>query len=43
MPSGNRALDILAVLAEAKRALVPRDELMERVRPGLVVKETCIN
>ena len=36
---GNRALDILCVLATARGAVVNKDELMARVWPGLVVEE----
>ena len=36
---GNRAMDILAVLASAKGELVSKDELLTRVWPGLTVEE----
>jgi DNA-binding winged helix-turn-helix (wHTH) protein len=36
---GNRALDILCVLASAEGALVTKDELMAQVWPGVVVEE----
>jgi adenylate cyclase len=36
---GGRALDILYILAEAKGAVVGKDELMARVWPGLTVEE----
>jgi TolB-like protein len=36
---GDRALDVLCVLAEAKGAVVSKDELMARVWPGLIVEE----
>jgi TolB-like protein/Tfp pilus assembly protein PilF len=39
---GNRALDILCVLATARGAVVSKDELMARVWPGLVVEENNI-
>src|SRR5215470_635039 len=39
---GSRAIDILCVLASAKGNLVTKDEIMERVWPGLVVAESNI-
>jgi TolB-like protein len=39
---GRKALDILSVLAEAKGALVTKDELMAAVWPGLVIEENAI-
>ena len=39
---GNRALDILCVLAAAKGEIVSKDELMTKVWPGLVVEENNI-
>lgn len=43
VPLGSRALDILAVLAEAKGALVTKDVLIGRVWPGLVVEENNVH
>jgi TolB-like protein len=40
---GSRAIDILCVLAAAKGGVVTKDELMERVWPGLVVAEGNIH
>jgi TolB-like protein len=39
---GSRAIDILCVLASAKGNVVTKDEIMERVWPGLVVAESNI-
>jgi TolB-like protein len=39
---GGRAMDILCVLAAAKGNVVTKDELLERVWPGLVVAESNI-
>ena len=39
MRLGGRAVDILCVLASAGGAVVSKDELMERVWPGVVVEE----
>src|SRR5262245_560173 len=39
---GSRAIDILCVLAAAKGNVVTKDEIMERVWPGLVVAESNI-
>jgi adenylate cyclase len=39
---GNRALEILCVLASARGAVVSKDELMARVWPSLVVEENNI-
>src|SRR5215470_3402038 len=39
---GSRAIDILCVLASAKGNMVTKDEIMERVWPGLVVAESNI-
>src|SRR5215470_8566651 len=39
---GSRAIDILCVLAAAKGGVVTKDEIMERVWPGLVVDESNI-
>ncbi len=39
---GRKALDLLSVLAEAKGALVTKDELMEAVWPGLIIEENGI-
>ncbi len=39
---GNRALDILCVLASARGMVVSKDELMARVWPGFVVEENNI-
>src|SRR5205085_9983342 len=39
---GSRAIDILCVLAFAKGNVVTKDEIMERVWPGLVVAESNI-
>jgi TolB-like protein/class 3 adenylate cyclase/predicted ATPase/Flp pilus assembly protein TadD len=40
---GNRALDILCVLASAEGALVTKDELMAQVWPGVVVEENNLH
>jgi TolB-like protein len=42
VPLGNRALEILIVLASAKGKIVTKDELMARVWPGPVVEENNI-
>ena len=42
VPLGNRALEILGVLASAKGEIVTKDELMARVWPGRVVEENNI-
>jgi adenylate cyclase len=42
VPLGNRALEILVVLASAKGEIVTKDELMARVWPGRVVEENNI-
>jgi non-specific serine/threonine protein kinase len=39
VPIGTKALGILATLVEAEGHLVTKDELMDRVWPGLVVEE----
>jgi len=39
---GNRAMEILCVLAAAKGEVVSKDELMNRVWPGVVVEENTI-
>jgi DNA-binding winged helix-turn-helix (wHTH) protein len=39
---GNRALDILIVLIEARGALVAKDEIMSRVWPGAIVEENTL-
>src|SRR6266853_4205283 len=39
---GSRAIDILCMLAAAKGGVVTKDEIMERVWPGLVVDESNI-
>lgn len=39
VPIGMKALDVLAALVEAEGELVTKDELMDRVWPGLVVEE----
>jgi TolB-like protein len=36
---GNRAMDVLAILASAKGEIVSKDELLSRVWPGLTVEE----
>ncbi len=41
-PIGKRALDILSVLAEAGGRIVTKDELLERVWPGVVVEENAL-
>ena len=41
-PIGKRALDILSVLAEARGAIVTKDELLEAVWPGVVVEENAL-
>jgi TolB-like protein/tetratricopeptide (TPR) repeat protein len=42
IPLGNRALDILCVLAAANGEIVSKDQLMSHVWPGLVVDENTI-
>jgi TolB-like protein len=42
VPLGNRALEILIVLASAKGEIVTKDELMAQVWPGRVVEENNI-
>jgi TolB-like protein len=42
VPLGSRALEILCVLAAAKREVVSKDELMNRVWPGAIVEENTI-
>ena len=42
VPLGNRALEILIVLASAKGEIVTKDDLMARVWPGRVVEENNI-
>jgi predicted ATPase/DNA-binding winged helix-turn-helix (wHTH) protein len=39
---GNRALDVLIALIEANGELVTKDELFNRVWPGTVVEENCL-
>src|SRR5215467_11109517 len=39
---GSRAIDILCVLTSAKGNVVTKDDIMERVWPGLVVAESNI-
>lgn len=39
VPLGGRAFDLLAALVERRDRLVPKDELIELVWPGLVVEE----
>jgi DNA-binding winged helix-turn-helix (wHTH) protein len=39
VPLGSRAFDLLLALAEARGALVTKDELLRRVWPGAVVEE----
>jgi TolB-like protein len=39
---GRKALNILSVLAEAKGALVSKDELMDAVWPGLIVEDNAV-
>lgn len=39
---GNRALDVLCVLASAKGDLVTKDDLMAKVWPGIVVEDNTI-
>ena len=41
-PIGKRALDILSVLAEARGAIVTKDELLEAVWPGVTVEENAL-
>jgi TolB-like protein len=41
-PLGKRALDILSVLAEAKGAIVTKDELLAAVWPGIIVEENAL-
>jgi DNA-binding winged helix-turn-helix (wHTH) protein/TolB-like protein len=41
-PLGKRALDILSVLAEARGAIVTKDELLEAVWPGVTVEENAL-
>jgi DNA-binding winged helix-turn-helix (wHTH) protein len=36
---GGRAFDVLVVLSEANGAVVSKDELISRVRPGRIVEE----
>ena len=43
IPLGNRALEILTVLASAKGETVTKDELMARVWPGRVVEENNVH
>lgn len=42
LPLGKRALDIISVLAEARGAIVTKDELLEAVWPGVVVEENAL-
>jgi DNA-binding winged helix-turn-helix (wHTH) protein/TolB-like protein len=42
VPLGRRALDILSVLAEARGAIVTKDELLESVWPGVTVEENAL-
>ena len=42
VPPGNRALEILLVLASAKGEIVTKDEFMARIWPGRVVEENNI-
>jgi TolB-like protein len=42
LPLGRRALDILSVLAEAHGQLVTKDQIMEKVWPGVMVEENAI-
>ena len=39
IPLGPRAFDVLVVLVSAGGQLVPKDELLQRVWPGLVVED----
>ena len=39
---GSKALALLSVLAEARGALVTKDELMDAVWPGITVEENAI-
>jgi DNA-binding winged helix-turn-helix (wHTH) protein/TolB-like protein len=41
-PIGKRALDILSVLAEARGAIVTKDELLDAVWPGVTVEENAL-
>src|SRR5262249_51848770 len=43
MPIGGRAFGILEVLAESAGELVTKDELMNRVWPGVVVMENTVH
>lgn len=40
---GNRALEVLSVLAEAETAVVTKDELMDRVWHGVTVEENALH
>lgn len=42
LPIGRKALDLLSVLAEARGAVVTKDELMAAVWPGVIVEENAI-
>ena len=42
VPIGKRALDILSVLAEARGAIVTKDELLDAVWPGVTVEENAL-
>ena len=42
LPLGSKALALLSVLAQARGGLVTKDELMERVWPGVTVEENAI-
>lgn len=42
VPLGRRALEILSVLAEARGAIVTKDELLDAVWPGVTVEENAL-
>ncbi len=42
VPLGSKALALISVLAEARGAMVTKDELMEAVWPGVIVEENAI-
>jgi DNA-binding winged helix-turn-helix (wHTH) protein len=42
VPIGSRAFDVLIVLIEAGGQLVTKDELLDRVWPGRIVEENCL-
>lgn len=43
VPLGARALDLLMVLVDARGALVTKEQLLQRVWPGLVVEEANVH